>query len=162
MISDKATEVEPILAIGYGNTLRGDDGAGQVVAAAVEAWDLPIARAIAVHQLTPELAEDISQAQLVIFIDAYPADRNAEETSLKITRIFPDEEAGNFSAHASDPRSLLALSQALYHRSPPAWWLLIPAVNFDFGEELSPTTSQGVADALEEISRLLNSAIAPN
>ncbi|HIK27333.1 MAG: hydrogenase maturation protease [Oscillatoriaceae bacterium SKW80] len=157
MISEKVKKKEKILAIGYGNTLRSDDGAGQIVATTVEAWNLPFARAIAIQQLTPELAEDISQAQLVIFIDAYPVDKNAQENSLKIMRIFPNEEAGNFSAHVSDPRALLALSQTLYHHSPPAWWLLIPAVNFDFGEELSPITSQGVAEALEQIWRLLKS-----
>lgn len=157
MRSEKVKKREQILVIGYGNTLRSDDGAGQIVANKVEAWNLHFARAIAVQQLTPELAEDISQAQLVIFIDAYPVDKNAQQNFLKIMRIFPDEKPENFSAHISDPRSLLALSQTLYHHSPPAWWLLIPAVNFDFGEELSPITSQGVAEALEQIWHLLKS-----
>ena len=59
------------LVIGYGNTLRGDDAVGQVVAralageAAIEGVEV-----IACHQLMPELAECIDAADLVVFIDA--------------------------------------------------------------------------------------------
>jgi len=58
------------LLIGYGNTLRSDDGAGQKIANIVSEWNLPQWRSLSVHQLTPELALDIAQADLVIFVDA--------------------------------------------------------------------------------------------
>ncbi|MGF1587982.1 MAG: hydrogenase maturation protease [Pleurocapsa sp.] len=58
------------LVIGYGNTLRSDDGAGQSAANQIAAWGLPNVRSLAVHQLTPELAEDIANADTVIFVDA--------------------------------------------------------------------------------------------
>ncbi len=32
--------------------------------------------------------------------------------------------------HLGEPRSLLALTQAIYGKIPPAYWILIPAVNF--------------------------------
>lgn len=59
------------LIIGYGNPLRGDDGLGWHVAQRLAAV-LPQhrARIEVCHQLTPELAEPISRADLVIFIDA--------------------------------------------------------------------------------------------
>ena len=58
------------LVIGYGNTLRGDDGIGPAVAEAVAALGLPGVRVIVAHQLTPELAADLADAQLVVFVDA--------------------------------------------------------------------------------------------
>jgi hypothetical protein len=59
------------LVIGYGNTLRGDDAVGQVVAralageAAIEGVEV-----IACHQLMPELAECIDAADMLLFITA--------------------------------------------------------------------------------------------
>ncbi len=55
----------PVLVIGYGNSLRRDDGAGLILAAGlVDAWrthDLP-ASLITAHQLSPELADDIARS----------------------------------------------------------------------------------------------------
>ena len=50
------------LVIGYGNELRGDDAVGPLVARTAESWQRPGLRALAVQQLTPELAEDIAGA----------------------------------------------------------------------------------------------------
>ena len=58
------------LIIGYGNPLRGDDGLGWRAAEQLaEIIPQSEAEVIACHQLTPELAEPISRARLVIFID---------------------------------------------------------------------------------------------
>ena len=149
-----------ILVIGYGNTLRSDDGAGQRVAELVAEWKLPNVRSLPVHQLTPELAETISQAELVIFVDVYPA---TSEQGLQVHQLYdypPPLERGEFESqglnigHTGDPRSLLALSKFVYNNVPPAWWILIPAVNFEFGEDFSSQTSQGITDALAQIQQI--------
>ena len=71
------------LIVGYGNDLRSDDGAGVIVARKVAVlW--PQARVIVVHQLTPELAEDIAMAGKVIFVDAFVA--HAREEALRIEK----------------------------------------------------------------------------
>ena len=59
-----------LLVIGYGNTLRGDDGVGPKVAEAVEALQLPGVRTLVCQQLSPEHAEPISRARVVVFVDA--------------------------------------------------------------------------------------------
>lgn len=59
------------LVIGFGNTLRGDDGVGPLVAEQVDTWNLRNVRSLSVHQLTPELAADIAQVETVFFIDAW-------------------------------------------------------------------------------------------
>ena len=146
------------LVIGYGNTLRCDDGVGQKVAETVANWNLENVRSLARHQLTPELAEDIAKANTVIFVDAVAI---SPETPLEIeVQTLEGSQIDPSSlGHSSNPRSLLGLTQALYGKIPPAYWILIPGVNFGFGEQLSPTTEQGLIVALEKIKLLLNPKI---
>ena len=58
------------MVIGYGNTLRGDDGVGPRVAEAVAALALPGVRTLVCAQLSPEHADPVAQARTVIFVDA--------------------------------------------------------------------------------------------
>jgi len=59
------------LIIGYGNTLRGDDGFGwraaEQLAASHSIGDVEVQTQ---HQLTPELAQTMSEADTVVFLDA--------------------------------------------------------------------------------------------
>jgi hydrogenase maturation protease len=141
------------LVIGYGNPLRGDDGAGQWVAEQVESWHLDQVRSLALHQLTPEIAADIATAETVIFVDA------ASPTEPAIAQIqvvsVQAEETPTHWAHFQDPRSLLALTQKVYDTVPPSWWILIPAVDFEFGEHFSAITQQGIVDALDQIRKII-------
>jgi hydrogenase maturation protease len=62
------------LVIGYGNTLRRDDGVGVRVAELLAVDPrMEGADILAVHQLTPELAIDVGEATLVVFVDADPS-----------------------------------------------------------------------------------------
>ncbi len=140
-----------ILIIGYGNDLRSDDGVGQKIANQIQNWQIPHIQSIALHQLTPELAETISEVKKVIFIDVYPASEGAK---IQIQNLEPTNMRDKIG-HISDPRSLLALCQALYNHLPEAWMIAIPGVNFDFGEILSPTTEQGMNEALAAIDKLI-------
>ncbi|NEP06985.1 MAG: hydrogenase maturation protease, partial [Okeania sp. SIO4D6] len=135
---------------------------GQRVAELVAEWEFQNIRSLPVHQLTPELAEPISQAELVIFVDVYPA---TSEQGLQIHQLCVPhtphtletgelESQGLNIGHTGDPRSLLALSQFVYKNVPPSWWILIPAVNFEFGEDFSRETAQGITDALAQIQHI--------
>ena len=137
------------LVIGYGNTLRSDDGVGAKVAAAVAELALPQVVVLVCHQLTPELAEPISEARAVVFVDA-AVDASTE---VQVRQLEPAEGA-QLMAHAADPRSLLAFARKLFGRCPPAWWLTIPVENLEFGEELSALARRGYEIALEEIREL--------
>lgn len=146
-----------ILVIGYGNTLRSDDGAGQRVAEMVQGQGWENVRSLCVHQLTPELAEELKEVELVIFVDAYLAPENSECSSLTYELIQnPNSPSQNPQVgHTSDPRSLLALTYKLYGFSPSAWHILVPAVNLELGEQLSPVAEQGVRAALEQIEQIV-------
>lgn len=138
------------LVIGYGNTLRGDDGAGYQVAETVETWNFDRVRSLAVHQLTPDLAEPISHATVVIFVDAA-----ANPLANVQVEVLEPDSGNSIMTHAATPRSLLALSQTLYHACPIAYQFLIPAFDFSFGDVLSPATQTQTSFALAKIKELI-------
>ena len=139
-----------LLVIGYGNTLRRDDGVGSKVAEAVAALNLPGVSVIVRHQLVPELAEPISQARGVIFVDAAVNANGRGEW-----REIEPNETGQLFAHATDPRSLLALAGQLFGRSPPAWSLAVPVEDLGFGDGLSPRAEVGLRVALKQVQSLV-------
>lgn len=138
-----------LLVIGYGNTLRGDDGVGPRVAETVGAMRLPGVRTLICQQLSPEHAAPISVAQTVIFVDA--AVDAPQEVQLR--RIEPSDTS-QLMAHAADPRTMLALSRDVFGNVPQAWWLTIPALKMDFGETLTPEAQCGCVEAIGKIQAL--------
>lgn len=140
------------LVIGYGNTLRGDDGVGPRVAEAVDALHLPGVRTLICQQLSPEHAAPISLAQTVIFVDA--AVDAPQEVQLR--RLEPNDTS-QLMAHAADPRTMLALSRDVFGHVPQAWWLTIPAVKMDFCEDLTPEAQRGCEEAVGKIRCLCGS-----
>jgi hydrogenase maturation protease len=139
------------LVIGYGNDLRGDDAVGPLAATAVAEWDAPGVWALAVHQLTPELAEALAAADLAIFVDACTSPERAEVETQRIEPATIDSALG----HTGDPCALLALTAALYGRCPSAWSITVPAQSFAFGAGLSPAAERGLAAALQHMRDLL-------
>ena len=140
-----------ILVLGYGNTLRGDDGVGPRVAETVATWRLEHVEAIARHQLTPELAEPISRAARVIFVDAAV---NQPDDGVKVASLAP--AAGQHVLyHTASPAALLGLAESLFGRAPEAWLVTIPVTEVGIGEQLSPQAQRGVAEALDEVRKLI-------
>lgn len=56
--------------IGYGNTLRGEDGFGVEVIEKLQNYNLADTKLISAFQLTPELCLELLEAQEIIFVDA--------------------------------------------------------------------------------------------
>ena len=155
MINYSDNEKSTRLVIGYGNTLRGDDGAGQKVAQSVADWKLKNVISLAVHQLTPELSETMAKADIVIFVDTV-AVTNRETKKLQIKKLNVNGKT-NILGHYSNPEDLLFLTQLLYQKSPTAYWLLIPGIYFAFGETLSEVTERFIYLALAEIQEIISS-----
>ncbi len=135
-----------LLVIGYGNTLRSDDGVGPKVAEAVGARRLPGVRTMICQQLSPEHAEPISQAHTVVFVDA----AMDSPTQVQFRKLEPCDST-QLMAHAADPHTMLALARDVYNHAPEAWWLTISAERFDFGEKFSRRTQSGFHQALRLI-----------
>jgi len=141
----------PLLVIGYGSELRGDDAVGRRVAEQVSAWQSPSVLALTAHQLTPELADALARAQVAVFVDAAVPDTNPGVCVRPIEPAAPK----TVLEHTGDPRSLLALTQAVFGHAPKAWLITVPGIRFDFGESLSDVAEQGAVEALEQIRSLV-------
>ncbi len=140
-----------VLVIGYGNTLRGDDGIGPAVALAVAEKHWPNVRVVAIPLLMPELAEDLAAARAAVFIDA------CIEVNASPVTVTPLQPAGGnvLPTHCADPRSLLALSVVLYGQAPPAWLVSVAGVDFGLKETLSTEGRHRARAAEEQIERLV-------
>jgi hydrogenase maturation protease len=135
-----------ILVIGYGNPLRGDDGLGREAALQLAQIfrEEPDVSVLSLHQLAPELAEDISNAQFVLFIDA--ALLNAPGAIVRTTLHAEDAPAP--MTHAVTPQQLLSAASQLYGQAPEAIGLTLSGKSFAFGQPLSPDVSRRMPDLL--------------
>ena len=138
-----------LLIIGYGNTLRSDDGVGPRVAEDVAHLRLENVETLSVPQLTPELAEPISRASTVIFVDAaLDAPREVQ------LRNLDPADSSQMLAHAATPETMLAIARDVFGRVPPAWWLTIPIESTGIGEVFSPLARKGCTVALQKVKEL--------
>ena len=150
------------LIIGYGNALRGDDGAGRIAADLLrDRIRNPQVEILSQHQLLPELMEPISRAARVIFIDASVSGRAGKFSRIPLR---PGPACSRFT-HYTTPESLLAGSQSLYGHTPEATLYTIPGSFFEPSQELTPAVRRAVDDLVATLEKQLaspaNSATAP-
>jgi len=140
------------LVIGIGNRLRRDDGIGPAL---VESFDERAGvTSLIVHQLTPDLTEQVAQADRVLFIDAAIG-----ETEMSIRQI--DADASRGIGHAMSPAELLHLVKLVYGLAPPAWVLAVPGSDFEIGETLSEAAAARLPEAKDRIKAWLEAGSVP-
>jgi len=145
-----------ILLIGYGNPLRRDDGAGPALAGMIEARGGRIdLRVLTVHQLVPELAQDLAAADVsaVLFLDA-SVSGCSEEPAVSIQPlggVAPSPVVG----HHFSPAELLCYAELLRGAALPAWQITIPGTDFGYGEGLSVFSEKNLAAAFEKLQVFL-------
>ena len=134
------------LVIGIGNELRGDDAVGPRLVDDVE----PAAglETISVHQLTPEMSEQLSRVDRVLFVDA-AVDRDR----VGLERIEAAQTRG--IGHAVSPEALLGWTQFAFGRQPEAWLLAVPAGSFGVGDPISPVVSGLLPEAKRKMTAWL-------
>jgi hydrogenase maturation protease len=142
-----------VLVVGYGNPLRGDDGIGWH-AARLLADDprLAGARVLACHQLAPELAEDVSQASLVVLLDAAEGDPG----SVSVRQIEPRPATPATWSHHLDPETLAGLAQTLYGAVPPIVLVSVAAATFAEGDGLSSALQQALPGVVETVAGVVS------
>lgn len=146
--------VSGILIIGYGNVLRGDDAVGVLAAHQLEqkfSRD-PEVKVIACQQLTPEMADDISGSELVIFLDASYSE---EPGTVRCKPLSADNASPGFT-HDVSPEWLVAAAEQLYGDMPKAMSLTLSGWSFDAGRRLSG----GAQRCLPELVRQANELIS--
>lgn len=135
----------PLLVIGYGNELRGDDAVGPRAARLVASWQRTGVKALAVPQLAPELAAELADAERVAFVDA------AAEGRVRWRPVAPVPEAVNLG-HVSTPGWLLGLAGEVFGRAPEAWLVTVPARQFEYGAPLTPLAADGLRVAVRQLA----------
>ena len=145
--SNSSLPQNKVLVIGYGNSLRGDDAAGQIIVEKIESLKIKNVDTLALQQLTPDIAEIISRYQIVFFVDASD-DKLVNE--VQVLDIKHSDNAPRIE-HAMTPEDLLRLTHELYAATPTPKCIIIPAQNFEFSEVLSPLTESFIEPAIKII-----------
>lgn len=146
-----------VLIIGYGNTLRGDDGIGWRAAEELHARAGGEIAVLRRHQLAPELAEDLARARAVLFVDAAA---DGVPGRIRCVEVDPDVAADGFT-HQLTPQNLLELTRQLYGCAPMACEISLSGASFELSEDLSPIVEAEMPRLIEfviERARLLASA----
>ena len=128
-----------VLIVGLGNPLRSDDGLGPRAAEELRQGPLPPGTEVLVqHQLTPDLAETIRHAKMVLFVDAARGEHPGE---IHCQPVDPAGTNGTFT-HELTPAAVLALAKQLYGVFPQAVEISIEGASFELGERLSPRVEE--------------------
>ena len=138
------------LVIAIGNPLRSDDGAGPALAELLRREGL---RVLVVHQLGPELCDDVAAAPVVVFLDARAG---GPAGSVRLTPL-TGGVGSPATTHAVAPEVVLALAERLHGARPTAALVTLGAASFELGEGLTPE----VARALPSARRVVEQFLAP-
>lgn len=140
--------------IGYGNPQRRDDGIGHSVIRQLR--EAPGSREditlLDLHQLQPELAEELQEASLIIVVDATV---EALPEGREWLQIRPKNEGLPQLTHHCTPAYLLALLDSLYGAAPAMWQVSVEGDDFDFGEGLSTSAEARATRVVREICTVL-------
>ncbi len=168
-VSEEAAAMDrrSVLVIGYGNTLRRDDGAG-VRAAELMAADPRFTgvEVLTAYQLTPELSLDIGTASLVVFVDAdvrgLPGAIDVRELSpgggvrADVSRPPGLERADQgASSHHVGADEVLALARELTGASPRAVAVGIGVADLELGEGLSAPVEAALPRVVDAVARCI-------
>ena len=144
------------LILACGNTLRGDDGVGWWIAGRIEQYfSAPGVDVQFVRQFTPELAEPISAADLVVFVDCSTI---TAPGAVSVLPVHPIESMPRIFTHHLDPASVLGLASELYGRLPDrAYAVTVGGESFEMVEDLTEVVLAAIPTAVELIGRILRS-----
>lgn len=147
-----AETIPRIVIVAYGNPLRSDDGVGWHLAQLMQSGSSDcVTELICIHQLTPEIAEKVANADGVIFIDASLI---GEPGQIRCTPVEANE-SGELLSHFLSPGQVLALSEQLYERRPGAFIVSVAAESFDHGNALSKTLHGALPALVETVENLI-------
>ena len=133
---------------GFGNIDRQDDGSGIILASRIGRW-LESKNGVDVklsleHQLLPEMAEELNNVDLAIFVDA---DMQQHENGWSIAEVSPSPDIEGLNIHSMGPAWLLHLSKQLGTQPKRALTLSVSGDSFDFSDHLTPACEERVCAA---------------
>ena len=148
------------LVLACGNPHRGDDAVGLHVAKSLVCGFCDSGTEVhSQQQWLPEMAETISEANLVIFVDA-SAELSPGEVCTRLVTARPSPQA---FTHSLSPEKLLALARDLYHSLPQeAYIISIGGESFAPCDQLSESVRHAIPLALEQVKAILSGVSVPH
>ncbi len=132
------------MILGYGNPLRSDDGVGYQIARALLADRLSADVAVvAAQQLTPEMSQQISEVDRVLFIDAA---QHGQPGTITVSAV--SGAPSILDPHEISPALLLQLAHDLYGRAPRAHVMTVAAHSFETGDTLTEQVTAAIPGAI--------------
>ena len=143
------------LVVCFGNRLLGDDAVGWHVADRLAA-DRRFRHVDVVtrHQLTPELAEDLSRASRVVFVDACVSSPPGAVDRSKV-EVTPETARPLRWSHELTPQALAGLAATLFGRLPPIHVVTVGGASFAAGEDLSVAVEAAVPELVEAVAAVV-------
>lgn len=144
-----------LVIIGFGNSLRQDDGFGPaVVQRLLGSCDDERIELLAPSTLTPELAATLANTRRVIFVDACAT--LAPGTVAR--RIIEGDPTADVSlVHFLSPEALLVWTQRLYGHVPEAELWLVGSEQTGLSEELTPSVAARVGEFVSALQLQISS-----
>jgi len=139
-----------ILFYAYGNPGRMDDGLGNEFVERFQLWTkeqgLRNFLFDSNYQLNIEDAEQISDKDIVVFVDA--SEEDIEDYLL--TEVDGNSKV-SFTTHAASPGYVVQLCEKLYKKKPKVYLLHIKGYEWEFKEGLSQKAEENLVKAIEFI-----------
>jgi hydrogenase maturation protease len=148
-----------VLVVGYGNSLRGDDGVGWHAAGRLAADPrLAGARVLARHQLTPELAVDVAQASLVVLVDAVAG---AEPREILVRRVRPRPARAGHLVAPPRPGDPGRPGRGAVRRGAPVVLVGVGAGSLATGDRLSDALERALPELVEVVLAVVGGGRRP-
>ena len=144
------------LLIGFGNTLRRDDGLGPYIvdSIAVESYCGMEVRKISIPQIDLILADDLSKVDLALFVDSRIDD---SDDLVKVEHCAPSREPSlcSHTSHSLSIQDLINLTRDLYGRVPESYIVMPKGFDFSLGEDLTSKAKKSAVLAVQTVTDLV-------
>lgn len=136
------------MIFGIGNSSRQDDGLGWAFLDEIEKKNTFKGELHYRYQLNIEDAETVSNAEQVIFVDAFAG---KQEENCVFEECTLNGEI-TFTTHALNPEAIMALCKDVYAKHPKAYVLKIKGRAWELGEGLTNEAQKSLSEAIDLIS----------
>jgi hydrogenase maturation protease len=154
MANSPAPRQARIVVIGFGSPIRGDDALGPLAADQLaDQLTGPQVDVFSRHILSAEMAEQLQDATLVLFLDASV---DGPRGVVVERELEPRRDNHDVLAHSVDPAGLLAWTSCLYGHTPSARLLSVRAATLDYAHyQLSPQVRHILPRLLSRVHELV-------
>jgi hydrogenase maturation protease len=154
----QSVEMKNILVVGYGNTLRGDDGLGPAIIESLDIEEVPHScrvRMVCLPQLDISLLTELQSTDIAIFVDARQDD---DDELLLVDRLEPSHTCSimTHSTHSMEIPALLSIADQWYNKKLTCYVIKPKGFDFSISETISEQSRQAGVLAKQLIHKIIH------